>query len=106
MGYRLTITDKETGKEFYGTKLYGYVVTDILSSYHYLISINKFNGNEVFDYSSENKIELSYEEFILFIMYYSLDLFVCRKTNIFTYLDFDILYNVITTYGSKILSWG
>lgn len=64
MGYRLTITDKETGKVFYGTKLYGYVVTDILSSYRYLISINKFNGNEVFDYSSENKIELSYDEFI------------------------------------------
>ena len=40
MGYRMTITDKETGKEFYGTKLYGYVVTDILSSYRYLISIN------------------------------------------------------------------
>ena len=106
MGYRLTITDKETGKEFYGTKLFGYVDTDILSSYKYLISIRKFNGDDYFGYGSENNIELSHNEFIEFIMLYILDLFTWRKTNIFIYPDWEKLYDIITTDGNKLLSWG
>lgn len=106
MGYRLTIKDKETGKEFYGTKLYGYVDTDLLSSYQYLKSINKFNGDELFEYGCDNDIELSYNEFTEFIMIYFLDLFIWRKTNIFIYPDWESLYNIIKTDGIKIISWG
>lgn len=75
MGYRLNVKCNDTGLEFYGTKLYGYVNDErTLKSYKYLKQIGKFNGNEHFDYRYENKLVLSFLDFSRFIKLYFYDL--------------------------------
>lgn len=75
MGYRLNILDCNNHNiEYYGTKLYGYVDTDKLLSYSYLIQIGKFDGDECFDYSCDNNIILDCVEYKIFIELYAHDL--------------------------------
>lgn len=105
MGYRINIKDNETEKEFYGTKLYGYVDEKILDSYKYLIRIKKFDGEEIFDYNNENEIILSNEEFINFIIFYMRDLIEYRHTNLLAYPDWNIIYEMIHNDSSKTISW-
>ena len=87
MGYRLQILGIKTdtdiikthsfyGTKFYGTKFYGYLRGEEseLYSFQYLIKINKLNIDEYFGYGSDNRIFLTRDEFITFILLYDFDL--------------------------------
>lgn len=74
MGYRLNIYK---GNEYVleNTKLYGYCDENKLKSYHYLIGIGKFTGeDEYFIDGVENAVELKAIELKKFIKYYIRDL--------------------------------
>ena len=73
MGYRLNIEQNEQ-TILYGSKLYGYCNENKLKSYHYLIGIGKFTGNEFFDYGHDNRITLNSNQMKKFIKYYARDL--------------------------------
>jgi hypothetical protein len=88
MGYRLGIYvkedyDKITNK-YYGTKYYGYEDLEESLSYKFLQCINKFDGNEWFDYGEYNDIALNKKEFELFCKLYDLDFKTLRR-RIFIY---------------------
>lgn len=106
MGYRLNIKDLKTNYAYYGTKLYGYVLSEKeLPSYNYLCDIGKFNGEEIFDYSFDKSIELCYDEFMNFILLYLRDYHNFRNGNVFTFEDFDKLKYILNTEGNKIIWW-
>ena len=74
MGYRLEVTDLANHNRYYGTKHYGYVINENekkLGSYKYLLSIEKFCGDEFFEYGCENTCILNAEQFRKFIELYN-----------------------------------
>lgn len=110
MGYRLDINIKngnETKNLFYGTKLYGYCDEMLLSSYKYLIEINKFDGSEYFGYGATNEIELNYIEYITFICLYNQDLNNYGKYNEKDSFikDNDIINSILNRHETYLIDW-
>lgn len=77
MGYRLdikTFTKEMSETKYYNTKYYGYHDLEDSLSYRFLKLINKFEGDEIFDYGANNIIFLNYDEFKIFCELYNIDL--------------------------------
>ena len=106
MGYRISI--KDGVNSYYGTKHYGYYdyyKEHEFESYKYLLSIGKMDGDELFDYGYYGDIELTPEEFRIFIELYN------KEYNEFRSVSHDMMEEpeIISLYNSdrnKQISWG
>ena len=84
MGLRLNISyitedknfDNVIKQGYYGTKYFGYEADEDSLSFKYLVSIGKLEKDDIdrFYYNNDFKIPLNFNEFLIFVNLYNLDL--------------------------------
>lgn len=107
MGYRLNIA--QIKEVWYGTKLYGYGIDlSKLLSYQFLVSLDKIDGKECWDYGAYNYIVLDKNEFKEFIKLYDEDLFnnpVYYQQEKNEFINKPEIQKLLKSKCDKLLSW-
>jgi hypothetical protein len=108
MGYRPDIMDtKRPELRFYDTKLYGYVDHEQLSSFKYLLSIGKVDEDVIWDYSWQNEMILTAEEFRKFMPLYEKEFDELMSFGkLKDYYDYNIIQELLKTDNDKHIEWG
>lgn len=102
----MSVTDKKTGCEYYGTKLFGYVQdTSNLPSCRFLINLGKCGENEIWTYSFSGDITLSEDEFREFIRLYDRDFKDYTGIPLRYVEDYEKLEAITASDGDKLLQW-
>lgn len=94
--YDTTLNTFETETLYYGSKYYGYENLDESISYKYLKMINKFNGNEIFDYCISNSIILTHDELLIFLYLYDVDIMKVTENKNYSFLEDSKIIEKIT----------
>ena len=108
MGYRPEFKDTENPDLcFYGTKLYGYVNEKELSSYQYLLSIEKVTSDDIWDYAFPHEMVLTAEQFRVFMKLYEKDFDkeAGFEGCLAAYADYKNIEELLKTDSDKHIEW-